>query len=111
ANRINDAEVMNKMKDKNFYELTLTNKGGLAMPVIIQWKYKDGSVEIEKIPAEIWRNNEQKITKVFAKDKEAASVTIDPKEETSDIDAANNTFPREKQVSKFDDFKEKQKKK
>lgn len=111
ANRINDAEVMNKMKDKNFYELTLTNKGGLVMPVIIQWKYKDGSTEIEKIPAEIWRNNEQKVTKVFAKDKEVAAVTIDPKEETSDIDVVNNTFPREKQVSKFEEFKEKQKKK
>jgi hypothetical protein len=43
------------------------NKGGLIMPVIIEWTFKDGSKEIERLPAEIWRLNETRVTKVFAK--------------------------------------------
>ncbi|HOY07435.1 MAG TPA: M1 family metallopeptidase, partial [Saprospiraceae bacterium] len=44
-----------------YYELTLSNKGGLVMPVIIQWNYTDGSSETEYIHAYIWRKNEAQI--------------------------------------------------
>lgn len=103
--RIDDKAVINKMKGKNFYEVTLSNKGGLVMPVIIQWSYKDGTKEIEHLPAEIWRTNEQRITKVFVKDKEVASIVIDPLEETADIDTHNNMFPKVEQPSRFDQFR------
>lgn len=103
--RIDDKAVINKMKGKNFYEVTLSNKGGLVMPVIIQWSYKDGTKEIEHLPAEIWRTNEQRITKVFVKDKEVASIIIDPLEETADIDTHNNMFPKVEQPSRFDQFR------
>ena len=66
------------MADKNMYELTFTNKGGLVMPIIIEWTYKDGTKEIERIPAQVWRKNEKKVTKTFVKDKEVASVKLDP---------------------------------
>ena len=39
------------------------------MPVILEWTFKDGTKEIERIPAEIWRKNEDKFSKVFVKDK------------------------------------------
>ncbi len=103
--RIDDKAVINKMKGKNFYEVTLSNKGGLVMPVIIQWSYKDGTKEIEHLPAEIWRTNEQRITKVFVKDKEVSSIIIDPLEETADIDTHNNMFPKVEQPSRFDQFR------
>lgn len=103
--RIDDKAVINQMKGKNFYEVTLSNKGGLVMPVIIEWSYKDGTKEIERLPAEIWRTNEQIITKVFVKDKEVSSVVIDPLKETADIDTNNNMFPRVNQPSKFDQFR------
>ncbi len=99
---------MQKMQDKNIYEITLSNKGGLVMPVIIEWTYKDGSKEIERIPAEIWRVNETKVTKVFVKDKEVTSVVLDPQKETADINIDDNVFPKaEKPASKFEDFKKK----
>ena len=41
-------------KDKNFYELQFTNKGGLVMPLIIEWTFKDGTKEIDRIPAQVW---------------------------------------------------------
>jgi len=103
--RIDDKAVIHQMKGKNFYEVTLSNKGGLVMPVIIEWSYKDGTKEIERLPAEIWRTNEQIITKVFVKDKEVSSVVIDPLKETADIDTNNNMFPRVNQPSKFDQFR------
>jgi hypothetical protein len=107
ASRIDDKAVVSKLENKNFYELTLVNKGGLVMPVIIEWTYKDGSKEIERIPAEIWRVNETKVTKVFAKDKEVVSVVLDPQKETADISIEDNAFPRVAQPSKFDELKKK----
>jgi hypothetical protein len=107
--RIDDKAIRQKLKDKNIYEVTVSNKGGLVMPIIIEWSYKDGSKEIERIPAEIWRTNESKVTKVFVKDKEVSSVIIDPKQEISDVKTDDNVFPRVEKPSKFDDFKNKRK--
>ncbi len=93
---------------KNFYELDFSNKGGLVMPIIIQWTYKDGTKEVERIPAYIWRKDENKVTKVFAKDKEVVSVLLDPNRETADIDESNNAWPRQAQSSRFELFKQQQ---
>ncbi len=110
ASRVDDKAIMQKLEDKNIYEVTLSNKGGLVMPVIIQWTYKDGTTEIERIPAEIWRVNEQKITKVFIKQKEVTNVALDPKLELTDVNVQNNVFPKRADTgSKFDDFKKKSK--
>jgi len=107
ANRLDDKAMISKMETKNFYEITLSNKGGLIMPVIIEWTFKDGSKEIERLPAEIWRINETKVTKVFAKDKEVVNVVIDPLKETADISIENNVFPKASQPNKFDELKKK----
>ena len=90
----------------NFYELEFTNKGGLVMPIIIEWTYTDGTKEVDYIPAYIWRKNEEKVTKVFAKTKEMASVKLDPYKETADIDESNNTFPRQLAPTRFELFKQ-----
>lgn len=105
-NQLDDGAVSAQLAGKNIYEVELSNLGGLIMPVIIEWKYKDGTSEIEKIPAEIWRTNERKVTKVFLKDKEVAGVVLDPKAETTDINSDNNIFPRVEEKSRFDSFKE-----
>ena len=75
------------------------------MPVIIEWTYKDGTKELERIPAEIWRVNEQKISKVFVKEKEVTKVVLDPNLETSDISTNDNVFPRVQGPSKIDQLK------
>lgn len=64
--------------DKNYYELKFINQGGLVMPVIIEWTFADGSKEIDRVPVQIWRKNENTFTKVFVKDKVATSIIIDP---------------------------------
>ncbi|HWA33547.1 MAG TPA: M1 family metallopeptidase [Cyclobacteriaceae bacterium] len=106
-NRVDDKALIAKMENKNFYEVTFTNKGELIMPVVIEWTYKDGTKEIERIPAEIWRNNEKTVTKVFVKDKEVTNIVLDPKKETSDIEEGDNVFPRVARETKFDQIKKK----
>lgn len=104
-------EDKKKYENKHMYELTFSNKGGLVMPLILEWKYKDGSSEIERIPAQIWRKNEVKITKSFIKNKEVASVKLDPYKETVDIDETNNSYGDTKPIpepSRFKVFKQKQ---
>jgi hypothetical protein len=107
--RVDDKAIMKKLEGKNLYEITVSNNGGLVMPVIIEWTYKDGSKELEKIPAEVWRLNENKFSKVFVKDKEVANVMIDPNSEIADANIEDNMFPKVKRDSKFDEFKSKSK--
>ncbi|MBA3673682.1 MAG: M1 family peptidase [Chitinophagaceae bacterium] len=94
--------------NKNFYELHFTNKGGLVMPLIIEWTFKDGSKEIDRIPAQIWRKNENKVTRVFLKDKEVSGIRLDPFRETADIDVGNNLWPAMDLPSKFQLYKARQ---
>jgi hypothetical protein len=97
-----------KYGNKHLYEVTFSNKGGLVMPIIIEWTYKDGTKEIERIPAQVWRQNEKKVIKTFMKEKEVASVKLDPYKETADVDETNNTYGDIKEPSKFKLFKQKQ---
>jgi hypothetical protein len=107
-NMVDDKAIIDKLQNKNVYEVTLSNQGGMVMPVILEWTFKDGSKQYERIPAEIWRNNETKVTKVFIKDKEVEKVVLDPLQETTDINAVNNVFPKPAEnQSKFDEFKKK----
>ncbi len=104
-NRVDDEEIRKSYANTNFYEVKLKNKGGLVSPVIIEWTYKDGTKEVETIPAEIWRKNENEVTKVFAKDKEVVTIKLDPEEMTADTDTNNNHFPKKASESKLDTFK------
>ncbi len=97
--------------DKNYYELHFSNKGGLVMPVIIQWVFKDGTEEIERIPVNIWRKNENNFSKVFMKKKEVKAIIIDPYKETADTDESNNNWPVKQLPSRFQVFKKYQQEK
>ncbi|MBL0232267.1 MAG: M1 family metallopeptidase [Chitinophagaceae bacterium] len=98
-------EEKQKYANKNMYELTFSNKGGLVMPIIIEWTYKDGTKEIDRIPVQVWRQNENKVVKTFIKDKEVASIKLDPLRETADINEANNSWNTIPEPSKFSVFK------
>lgn len=103
--RINDADVRAKLQGKNLYQLTFKNKGGLVTPIVIEWTFADGTKEVEKIPAEIWRINENEVKKVFLKEKEVTNIVIDPKNDTGDGNLADNAFPKKPVENKFDQLK------
>jgi len=92
---------------KHFYQLDFSNKGGLVMPLILEFTFEDGTKQTERIPAEIWRLNNEKVNKVFAFDKAVKSIILDPNLETTDIDTDNNYYPRIVSPSKFELFKQK----
>ena len=108
----NPEGLTNSEKEKyaniNAYELSFSNKGGLPMPIILEWTYKDGTKEIERIPAQVWRQNENKVVKTFIKNKEMASVKLDPYKETADINDKNNSWNAIAEPSKFTIFKGRQ---
>ena len=93
---------------KNFYILDLENVGGLVMPVIIEMEYEDGSKEMKRIPAEIWRKNNAKASKMIITSKKVKQFSIDPLQETADINMNNNYFPAKIIDSQFQLFKEQQ---
>ena len=103
--REDDNAIRMKLEGKNIYQIKFKNVGGLVTPLVIEWTYKDGSKEIERIPAEVWRVNENEITKVFIKDKEVVNILLDPNFELADVEMNNNVFPKKSAESRFDQFK------
>lgn len=100
------AEEKEKYSNKYFYELNFSNKGGLVMPIIVEFTYKDGTKELDRIPAQIWRLNENQTSKFYMLDKEVVAIKIDPFRETADIDESNNSWGVEgAPMSKFQLFK------
>ena len=100
-----EKELLNN--GKHYYELTIENNGGLMMPVILQFTYKDGTTEDFRIPAEVWRFNADKITKVFPTDQEVDKIVLDPYLEIADVNTSDNAYPQERTPSKFEAFKNK----
>jgi hypothetical protein len=90
----------------NFYEVGFQNKGGLVMPLIVKMTYEDGSEEVTNIPAEIWRYNNDEITKVFITEKPVVSFTLDPFLQTADTDLSDNSFPRRMAPSRFEIYQQ-----
>ncbi|WP_158847242.1 M1 family metallopeptidase [Algibacter sp. L1A34] len=107
TSRLDESEMRKQLSGKNIYEITVKNIGGLVMPVIVEWIYSDGSSEIDRIPAQIWRRNEYEIKKTFIKSKEVVKVNLDPNFELADTDMNNNSFPKTDSKSEFDRFKSK----
>ncbi len=94
-------------KGYNFYEITFHNHGGLVMPLILEFEYQDGSKEVQRIPAEIWKIEEKEIQKVFVTKKEIKQITFDPFLEVADTDVSNNYWPPKQTPSRFELFKQK----
>lgn len=106
-NRTDEKALIGQFENQNIYEIKFKNKGGLVMPIIVEFTFADGTKTIEKIPAEIWRKNEQEAIKMFSFDKVVTNIVLDPNAETADTDVSDNVFPRKAPKSKFDEFQEK----
>ncbi|QQS28326.1 MAG: M1 family metallopeptidase [Sphingobacteriales bacterium] len=104
-NTLNEEEKQLLQQNFNYYELSFSNIGGLVMPLIIEFAYTDGSKEIKRIPAEIWRKNDKTVSKVFITQKELIGATLDPFLETADCDLSNNSYPPKQQISRFQLYK------
>ena len=91
-----------------FYELSFSNIGGIPMPIILRFTFDDGSEEVVRIPAEIWRRSEEEVSKVFMFEKKVDNIRVDPFLETADTDLNNNSWPEERQPTRYELFRQKQ---
>ena len=88
------------------YVLDFRNIGGLVTPVILGITFKDGSTEQLRIPADVWRQNPGKFSKLIVRKKQISSVEVDPSLETADVDLENNAWPRKIVRSRLEIFKQ-----
>ncbi|UTW60916.1 M1 family metallopeptidase [bacterium SCSIO 12741] len=100
-----EKELLQKASGMNFYEVHYSNQGGLVMPIIMRFTFTDGSSEVVRIPAEIWRRNNEKVKKVFFFEKEVAEMELDPFLETADVDTGNHYWPPKPVPTRFELYK------
>ena len=81
-------ELLNS--EDNYYQLTFKNIGGIVMPLVIEFEFENGEKQLERVPAEIWRYNANRISRVFVFDKKVKRVVLDPHRELVDANYNNN---------------------
>ena len=107
AENLNEKE-REKFKNLIGYQIDFSNKGGLVMPLILEFTFEDGSKLNDKISAQIWRKNEKSVSKTYFFDKKLKSIQLDPMKETADIDTSNNFWGTFSEPTKFQVFKDRQ---
>jgi len=99
-------EIAEMKQPKHIYEITFNKPGGLVMPIIVKFDYADGTSETLRYPVQVWRKTDSEVKKAIFTEKEVVKITVDPDQETADVDTTNNVWPRESNTSEFDAFKE-----
>ena len=87
------------------YFMDFENIGGLVSPLPLRFTFEDGSTKDILIPVEIWRINNQKVSKVFVEAKRVVSVELDARHQTADGVMANNSFPQQNVPNRLDLFR------
>lgn len=89
----------------NFYVVSFDNVGGVVMPIIVRLHFSDNTSEIVTTPAQIWRQDGRRVSKLFVTDKEITRIELDPRRETADAEESNNHYPPKLVPSRFKLFK------
>ena len=93
-------------KEMYFYEIHFKNIGRLVMPLIVEFTYADGTTEVHRIPAEIWKLDSKNVSRVFVTNKIATKIVLDPFLETADTDLTNNFWQNLPPPTRHDLFKQ-----
>ncbi|MEM9169314.1 MAG: M1 family metallopeptidase [Pseudomonadota bacterium] len=91
--------------DDFIYFMDFENIGGLVMPIPLKLTYADGSTAETIVPAEIWRRNAHRVTRLMISEKQITAVAIDENHEIADADRQNNHYPRTIKASRLQAFK------
>jgi len=87
------------------YFMDFENIGGLPSPLPLLITNADGTEDMMTLPAEIWRRDIDKVTKLLIRDKAISMVALDPRHETADADFSNNHFPSRIEKSRIELYK------
>ena len=82
---------------KNGAIVSISNLEQMPMPVDVQIKYADGTLENIKLPVEIWKRNKSWDFRVNST-KEISTVTLDPQNDIPDVNRKNNVWTSDKLV-------------
>ena len=94
------------MEDANYYYFVdFENIGGLISPLPLTLTFANGDTEAYMVPAEIWRRNSKKVTKLIVRDRQITSITLDAEHQTADADHRNNMFPPTIMQSRLEAYK------
>ena len=102
---LDDWEKALLKENKHLYLVDFSNQGGLVSPLVLEIQLASGKKTIERVPAEVWRYNPKKITKLIITDEPMVALTQDPYWETADTDTSNNAWPRKLTPSRLELFK------
>jgi len=105
--KLEDWQLALLENDKKLYVIDFSNKGGLVMPIILNVKYADGTQDVIRSSAQIWRKNTENISKLLVTDKEIKEIVLDPYWETADVDINNNYWPQRVVESRLELYKRK----
>ncbi len=73
--------------------VTIADRGGMAMPIILRVDYTGGGTETVQRPVSVWFDGARQTTVAFPLDgRRIARVTIDPEHRFQDVDPANNVW-------------------
>jgi len=100
-----DAIVRASAEQDFVYFLDFENVGGLPTPLPLLITDVNGDEEFLMLPAEIWRRDHKKITKVLIRETAIQSISLDPRHETADADFSNNHFPTQFEKSRIELYK------
>ena len=78
-----------------FTVIRFRNHGGVVMPLPLLVGYEDGSEELVRLPAEIWKQDHEAVSKLFVTAKRPVAFRLDPFGEIADADRTNNRYPSE----------------
>ena len=87
-----DSLIGNSSRGRNYFRISIENKGGILMPVHLGVTYDDGTSQLIKLPADVWRRNELKYIYGLFTDKTIVKVVVDPDESFADVNRENNTW-------------------
>ena len=90
---------------KYYNQIEIESKGGIPMPIIVQFNYEDGTDETFRIPAEIWRFDSKVVKKIIPTEKKVVEVILDPFLEIADVDTSDNFYPPRQEVDRFEVFR------
>lgn len=89
----------------HYYSIQFENRGGLVMPIILEFQFIDGTSEIVRVPVQIWQKNKEEISKVFFFEKEIEKIVLYPLLETADTERNNNYWPETREPTGFELYK------
>ena len=89
-----DSLTGSSARGKNYYRITVENRGGLLMPVQMEITFDDGSTQRVKLGADVWRRNELSYIYGLFTDKTIVKVVVDPDEVFADVNRDNNTWSK-----------------